>query len=94
MPGVVRQGDVNVAGGAALFGDFSLIVDNRPVVTVGTLVSKHAPCSPRRKRHCIAITTTGSRIFTVNGKPVNIIGNPDSCGHVRITGSRTFIIGG
>jgi uncharacterized Zn-binding protein involved in type VI secretion len=94
MPGIVRQGDTNSAGGSATSGDQTLIVDNKPVVTVGTPVSRHAPCSPRKPKHCNARTTKGSRIFIINGKPVNIIGDPDSCGHPRSSGSRTFIIGG
>lgn len=93
MPGIVRQGDVNSAGGKALRGDRSLIVDGKPVVTIGTPVSSHAPC-PKRSSHCHAKTTRGSRLFILNGKPVNLIGDPDSCGHPRSTGSKTFIIGG
>lgn len=93
MPGVVRQGDVNSAGGRALIGNRNLIVDGKPIVTVGTPVSPHFPC-PRVKIHCRAVTTTGTRSLIVNGKPVNVIGNRDSCGHARVTGSRTFIVGG
>ncbi len=93
MPGIVRKGDVNTAGGAALGGELSFIVDGRPVVTVGTLVSPHAPCGPRRRSHCRATTRVGDRNLTINQKPVNVIGNPDSCGHLRATGSRNFIVG-
>jgi uncharacterized Zn-binding protein involved in type VI secretion len=92
MPGIVRLGDVNSAGGKAMVGNRNLIVDNRPVVTIGTPVSPHAPC-PKVPIHCRAVTTTGSRNVIVNNKPVNITGNVDSCGHPRVTGSRTFIVG-
>ncbi len=93
MPGIVRQGDVNIAGGAALFGDSSFIVDGRPVVTVGTLVSPHPPCGKKQPQHCIAITLIGNQNLIINQKPVNVIGNPDSCGHPRVTGSINFIVG-
>jgi len=92
MPGVVRLGDVNSAGGKALLGDRTLIVDGRPVVTVGTPVSPHVPC-PKVPMHCRALTAVGNRNFILNGKPVNVIGNPDTCGHPRVTGSRTFVVG-
>lgn len=92
MPGIVRKGDVNSAGGSAMIGNFNLIVDGKPVVTIGTPVSPHAPC-PKVAIHCRAVTTTGNRSVIVNNKPVNVVGNVDSCGHPRVTGSRTFILG-
>ena len=93
MPGVVRKGDVNSKGGRATSGDRTLIVDGRPTVTIGTSVSPHVPC-PRVPKHCNAKTAGGSRYFILNGKPVNVIGNKDTCGHSRVTGSKTFIVGG
>jgi uncharacterized Zn-binding protein involved in type VI secretion len=91
MPGIVREGDVNSAGGKAMKGDKTLIVDGKPTVVIGTPVSRHAPCR-RGNKHCNAKTTKGSKFFVLNGKPVNLIGDPDSCGHPRKTGSKTFIV--
>ena len=90
MPGVVRKGDVNSAGGKALRGDPSMIVDGKPIVTIGTPVSNHAP---KRGKHCNAKTTGGSQNLIINGKPVNLVGDADTCGHKRVQGSPNFIIG-
>jgi uncharacterized Zn-binding protein involved in type VI secretion len=92
MPGVVRLGDLNSAGGATMLGNNNCIVDGKPVVTIGTPVTPHVPF-PYVPIHGVAVTIKGSSSFIVNGKPVNVIGNPDSCGHFRVSGSKTFIIG-
>lgn len=92
MPGIVRMFDMNLFGGKAILGDFTFIVDNRPVVRTGSPVTPHAPCSPRSPLHCAAITGPGNFSFMVSGLPANSIGNVDTCFHPRATGSMSFII--
>ena len=92
MLGIVRSFDINAAGGAAIVGDTTFIVNNRPVVRTGSPVTAHAPC-PKVPTCCKAFTTIGNPKFIVSGIPANTQGNIDSCGHPRITGSSDFIIG-
>lgn len=92
MPKVHRVGDRNSAGGRIMQGDKSMIIDGRPVAPIGSPVSPHKPC-PKVKKHCNAKTAEGSNSFLVNGKKVTIETNRDTCGHVRIAGSPTFIVG-
>jgi len=36
----------------------------------------------------------GKQEYIINGIRVNVVGDIDSCGHPRVTGSPTFIVGG
>lgn len=92
MPAVVRQFDINSGGGKALLGDPNFIVDGRPIVRIGTPVSPHAPC-PKVPSHCHAKTMIGKHTYIIGGKPVNVVGDIDTCGHARVTGSFNFIVG-
>lgn len=92
MPAVVRQFDINAAGGKAMLGDPTFIVDGKPVVRIGSPVSPHYPC-PIVPSHCNAKTMIGKKTYIVGGKPANVVGDIDTCGHPRITGSTTFIVG-
>ena len=82
MPGVVRQGDIDQAGGKALSGVGSVRVNGRPVVVNGTQVSPHG-----KGKHGAAKTAGGVGSVRAGGKPVNVIGNTDDCGHPRTQGS-------
>jgi len=93
MPKVVRKGDKNSAGGIAMSGDPTFIVDGRPVVVIGTPVSPHHPC-PRVPIHCSAKTARGDKTYIVGNKLINVVGDTDTCGHPRVEGSSTFIVGG
>jgi|SaaInl5LU_22_DNA_1037371.scaffolds.fasta_scaffold31354_4 uncharacterized Zn-binding protein involved in type VI secretion len=92
MPGIVRKGDKNSAGGAALLGQSNFKVNNKQSVVNGASVAKHKPC-PIIKIHCSAKTKGGVGSFLINNIPANVIGNSDSCGHSRTGGSKDFIIG-
>lgn len=92
MPKVHRAGDRNSAGGRIISGDKTMIVDGRPVAPIGSPVSPHKPC-PKVKKHCKAKTDQGSSSFYVRGKKVTIETNKDTCGHPRVAGSPTFIVG-
>lgn len=87
MPAVQRQGDANSRGGIVTSGDNSVLVNGRPIATPGTSVTPHPPCSKKAPQHCIAKTGGGSGSVRVNGKPVLLTGNKDSCGDSRAGGS-------
>lgn len=88
MPGVVRQGDKNNVAGVAQRGVNSVLVNNKPVVVNGTPVSPHNRRPVHRPK-----TANGKTKVVAGNKPVNVIGNSDSCGHKRSNGSSNVIIG-
>lgn len=96
MPGAVRIGDTNSAGGSAAgSGAASVLINGRPACLKGTRVTPH-PCCGRKgcNKHCSAKTTSGSRSVLAEGIEINYIGSKDTCGHARATGSRDVIIPG
>jgi uncharacterized Zn-binding protein involved in type VI secretion len=93
MPGVVRLGDVNSAGGAVIKNQVkNVFVNGKPICVVGDGVSPHPPC-PKNHKHCKARTSQGSRSVTANGIPVVYKGNRDTCGHPRNTCSNNVFVG-
>ena len=94
MPGAVRIGDVNSAGGAAVgAGASSVIINGRPACLIGTSVSPHPCCGrPGCSKHCAAKTTLGSMSVLAENKPINYVGSPDTCLHTRQLGSVDVII--
>lgn len=86
MPAVQRQGDFNAKGGIITSGDSSVLINGRPAATPGLSVTPHPPC-PKGFSHCIAKTTMGSQTVRVNGRPLLLTGNKDSCGDARMGGS-------
>lgn len=86
MARVVRKGDVNSGGGRTLSGDNTFIIDGRPVCPIGTPVSPHG-------RHSRSKTAQGNKTFILGGRNITIVGNIDTCGHRRVEGSKTFILG-
>ena len=95
MPGIVRQGDTNGAGGAATGGSSSVRVNGRGVVYPGSSVSPHPCCGADGcNAHCAAsVTGPGSSTVTCEGRPVIRTGDSDSCGHSRSQGSSNVICG-
>ena len=94
MPGAVRIGDVNSAGGAAVgSGASSVIINGRAACTPGTSVTPHPCCgAPGCGIHCAAVTTLGATSVIAEGKPIIYVGSPDTCGHSRANGSTDVII--
>lgn len=88
MPGVVRQGDTDTGGGAALTGIDSVLVNGRPIVVVGTPVSRHG-----KRAHKGPTTAGGVGSVLAGNKPINVQGNPDTCGHTRASASSDVIAG-
>lgn len=93
MPRVVREGDVNNAGGRVIKGRKSFLVDGRPVSVDGSPVSAHRPFEKPHSPNGVPKTANGTSSFLVDGIPVNHIGNPDTCKHMRIEGSPNFYVG-
>ncbi len=94
MPAVVRRGDINSAGGAAVQGARSVVANGRAVVQPGSPVTPHPCCgAPGCFMHCVARTTGGSGSVIAEGKPVILVGDSDTCGHTRIQGSPDVIAG-
>jgi uncharacterized Zn-binding protein involved in type VI secretion len=94
MPGAVRQGDTNSAGGVAKGGASSVKINGRNAMTPGQSVTPH-PCCGRRgcQKHCAARTGRGSGKVFVEGRPLVYVGSSDSCGHARSTGSSNVTVG-
>lgn len=84
---VVRVGDINSAGGVAVQGHPNITVNGRLAARQGSRVTPHKPC-PKPPIHCSATAAfPGSRLVTMNGIPTLRIGDVDTCGHPRATGS-------
>ena len=97
MPAIVRQGDINDAGGAAVYPTTSTVkVNGRFLAQPGTLVTPHPCCgSDGCDIHCAAtIFGPGSSSVVIEGKPAITVGDWDICGHVRFTGSPDVNVGG
>jgi uncharacterized Zn-binding protein involved in type VI secretion len=89
MPGVVRDGDKNNAGGAAKSSITNVIVNNKPIVVDGTTVLPH----PKGGPHVAAKTKGGVSSVIAGNKPVNVKGNSDTCGHSRADCSGDVVAG-
>jgi uncharacterized Zn-binding protein involved in type VI secretion len=94
MAAVCRVGDRNSAGGVILNGDASVLVNGRAIAVTNSRVSPHPPCGRAGgARHCSAQTQAASNSVLVNGKPVVLVGDRDTCGHTRQAGSPDVKIG-
>lgn len=95
MPAVQRVGDRNEAGGVILAGDPTVLVNGRPVAVLGDLVSPHPCCGQQGcpPVHCSAKTVNNLSTVLVNGKPIILANDTDTCGHKRVSGSPDVIVG-
>ena len=90
---VVRIGDRNTAGGEAVTPVPTVTANGRPFARFMSIVTRHPPC-PRVPIHCRArAATPGSSRVTAGGTRVLRIGDEDTCGHSRSTGSMNVIAG-
>ena len=95
MPGPVqRVGDTNIMGGTITTGDPTVLVNGRPVATIGEVVTPHFCCGVPKcpPIHCFAQTTSTSPTVLVNGRPICTTGAIDTCGHNRSIGSFDVIV--
>ena len=88
MPAVQRVWDKNNAGGAISQGDSSVTVNGLAIAVNSNPVTPHGggPHSNAKTK------ATQSSVF-VNGKPVVVTGDKDTCGHPRVGGSNNVTIG-
>jgi uncharacterized Zn-binding protein involved in type VI secretion len=94
MPAVQRVGDQNNAGGVIVNGDASVLINGRVVAVQGASVSAHPCCGQRGcpPTHCNAKTQAGGSAVLVNGVPVILAGDVDTCGHARTGGSNNVTV--
>lgn len=82
-----RLGDVNTEGGVIMMGNPTVLVEGRPIATFGMPVATHG------YNHYGAITTATQATVLCGGIPVTRMGDPDSCGDIRIGGAFTVLVG-
>ncbi len=90
MPGVVRDGDTNTAGGKVQSRVSNVLVNGRRICVNGTDVSPHTNMKPP---HTSAKTAGGLRNVIANNIPINVNGNRDTCDHPRNSSSTDVIAG-
>ena len=94
MPAVQRVGDQNTAGGVITNGDNTVLINGRAVATQDSSVGPHTPCGQRGQNiHCNAKTQTKNSTVLVNGVPVSLADDIDTCGHARSGGSPNVTVG-
>lgn len=84
MPAIVLNGDL--AGGAIIATETSVLVNGRRVALVGDLVTPHGT-------HVGAYMIQGSSTVFINGRAVVRDGDLASCGHQAIATSTHTIVG-
>ena len=92
---VQRVGDRNSAGGLILRGDSTVLVNGRAVAVQNAPVSPHPCCGARGcpPVHCSAKTQSSSGGIVVNGIPLILFNDTDTCGHTRVGGSPDVVVG-
>ena len=91
---VVRMMDINQAGGAVTNSHANVLANGRPLAKKTSPVTPHPPCSPRSPIHCVATSgTPGSIKVLANGIALLRVGDRDTCGHIRATGSPNVLVG-
>ena len=91
MPEIVCKGHVNSAGGKALVGDKTFIIEKRPVSPITTAVTGHKKEHPHRPTGSPK-THEGVKSFIVTKKKAVHKGHHDTCNHPRVEGIKSFII--
>jgi len=93
MPAAERQNDPNNStppGTIVKVTQNTVFVNGLPLSVDGSLVSGHPGGKPHSDN---PKTANGSNTVFVDGKPVNRVGDADTCGHKRLTGSPDVFIG-
>jgi uncharacterized Zn-binding protein involved in type VI secretion len=94
MPAVQRVGDKNSAGGAIQQGDSTVLVNGKAIAIPNAVVSSHPPYGRGTDPHHHTKTKSSKNsTVTVNGQPIVITGDTDTCGHPRVGGSPDVTIG-
>lgn len=87
MPGVERVGDVNDVGGVISSSNQGTVSANGSLISVNG-----SPVTPHPLHPLGSVTSSGSSNVFINGTPVNRIGDPDACGHIRASGSGNVFV--
>ena len=85
MPAVHRFGDQNIAGGAVnTIPQTSVFANEKLISVVGSRGTADSSCS-HNNIHCSGnwATTGGTSTVFVEGIPINLPGDIDTCGHPR-----------
>jgi uncharacterized Zn-binding protein involved in type VI secretion len=92
---VQRVGDRNSAGGLILRGDNSVLVNGRAIAVQNAPVSPHPCCGAQGcpPIHCNAQTRATIGTILVNGIPLIVLNDTDTCGHPRVGGSPNVVVG-
>jgi uncharacterized Zn-binding protein involved in type VI secretion len=95
MPAVQRVGDQDSAGGVIQNGDNTVLVNGRAVAIQGASVSSHPCCGQRGcpPTHCNAKTQANNSTVLINGVPIVLSSDVDTCGHPRSGGSPNVFVG-
>ena len=95
MPAVQRVGDQDSAGGVIQNGDNTVLINGRAVAIQGASVSAHPCCGQLGcpPTHCNAKTQAKNSSVLVNGVPLVLTGDIDTCGHARTGGSADVTVG-
>ena len=94
MRKLVRRGDRNSAGGVAIQGHSNVTANGRLTAKQGSRVTPHPCCgAPGCGIHCAASAAyPGSSVVTINGIRALRVGDVDTCGHPRATGSSNVVL--
>jgi uncharacterized Zn-binding protein involved in type VI secretion len=95
VPSIQRVGDQDSAGGVILNGDSTVLINGRAVAIQGASVSPHPCCGQRGcpPVHCSAKTQSNNSSILVNGVPLVLTSDVDTCGHPRSGGSPDVTVG-
>jgi uncharacterized Zn-binding protein involved in type VI secretion len=95
VPSIQRVGDKDSAGGVILNGDSTVLINGRAVAIRGASVSPHPCCGQRGcpPVHCSAKTQSNNSTVLVNGVPLVLTSDVDTCGHPRSGGSPDVTVG-
>ena len=89
-----REGDPNTAGGIALNGAKSVLINGRPAGVPDMTVTPHSPCEVPVPPHCNAKTVSTCQSVLIEGKPaLRTDVDKDTCNHPRAMGSEDVLIG-
>jgi len=95
MAKVQRLNDADDGGGIINSIPQSTVFANGLLVAVNGSTGTTHPPAPIDPSHNAGVwsTTNGNTTVLISGIPVNTEGNTDTCGHVRVGGSSTVLIG-
>lgn len=88
MPAIERIGDTNTAGAPVTATGQSTVFANGILVAVnGSAVARHG-----KNAHAGPQTANGSSNVFINQIPINRVGDADTCGHTRSSGSTNVFV--